>query len=329
MICRGSSSSLSFLRSPRAGAKERGRRRLPAVHSWERGRVVAKGGLGLVFFVVASAFCFLCNPALVELGILKNRLCYFYVLNRFLQLLFGWRISPGFCSLCMLCGPSPFSSVVPLLCVCVRVLFFVFFSGCCFFGPLHGSITELLVLLPSWCCCTRRSFFLAESGWLMTDVCHRWPWLLQTNSIDDFFRCNWCGALRKRCFAVKVKKSRYGDGTVTVVVSLNSFASRCYCFVSRLASDHLVEVVRFSSLFSLAVGLWWMRFLYVWHAVVRLRCVNFVSVPRALQAVRFPIEKLVVGMVMDVVLWDAAAAAVGVSVVLVSVFTIFVVSLSS
>lgn len=50
--------------------------------------------------------------------------------------------------------------------------------------------------------------------------------------------------------------------------------------------------------------------------------------PRALQAVRFPIEKLVVGMVMDVVLWDAAAA-VGVSVVLVSVFAIFVVSLSS
>ncbi len=49
--------------------------------------------------------------------------------------------------------------------------------------------------------------------------------------------------------------------------------------------------------------------------------------PRALQAVRFPIEKLVVGMVMDVVLWDAAA--VGVSVVLVSVFAIFVVSLSS
>jgi hypothetical protein len=48
-----------------------------------------------------------------------------------------------------------------------------------------------------------------------------------------------------------------------------------------------------------------------------------------LQAVRFPIEKLVVGMVMDVVLWDAAAAAVGVSVVLVSVFAIFVVSLSS
>jgi hypothetical protein len=34
-------------------------------------------------------------------------------------------------------------------------------------------------------------------------------------------------------------------------------------------------------------------------------------------------------MVMDVVLWDAAAAAVGVSVVLVSVFAIFVVSLSS
>lgn len=64
---------------------------------------------------------------------------------------------------------------------------------------------------------------------------------------------------------------------------------------------------------------------------MRLRCVNFVSVPRALQAVRFPIEKLVVGMVMDVVLWDAAAAAaaVGVSVVLVSVFAIFVVSLSS
>ncbi len=61
-----------------------------------------------------------------------------------------------------------------------------------------------------------------------------------------------------------------------------------------------------------------------------LRCVNFVSVPRALQAVRFPIEKLVVGVVMDVVLWDAAAAAaVGVSVVLVSVFAIFVVSLSS
>ncbi len=207
------------------------------------------------------------------------------------------------------------------VCVC-----FFFFSGCCFFGPLHGSITELLVLLPSWCCCTRRSFFLAESGWLMTDVCHRCPWLLQTNSIDAFFRCNWCGALRKRCFAVKVKKSRYGDGTVTVVVSLNSFASRCCCFVSRLASDHLVEVVRFSSLFSLAVGLWWMRFLYVWHAVVRLRCVNFVCVPRALQAVRFPIEKLVVGMVMDVVLWDAA---VGVSVVLVSVFAIFVVSLSS
>lgn len=52
--------------------------------------------------------------------------------------------------------------------------------------------------------------------------------------------------------------------------------------------------------------------------------------PRALQAVRFPIEKLVVGMVMDVVLWDAAAAAaVGVSVVLVSAFAIFVVSLSS
>jgi hypothetical protein len=65
------------------------------------------------------------------------------------------------------------------------------------------------------------------------------------------------------------------------------------------------------------------------HPVVRLRCVNFVSVPRTLQAVRFPIEKLVVGMVMDVVLWDAAAAAVGVSVVLVSVFAIFVVSLSS
>lgn len=62
---------------------------------------------------------------------------------------------------------------------------------------------------------------------------------------------------------------------------------------------------------------------------MRLRCVNFVSVPRALQAVRFPIEKLVVGMVMDVVLWDAAAAAVGVSVVLVSAFAIFVVSLSS
>lgn len=61
---------------------------------------------------------------------------------------------------------------------------------------------------------------------------------------------------------------------------------------------------------------------------MRLRCVNFVSVPRALQAVRFPIEKLVVGMVMDVVLRDAAAA-VGVSVVLVSVFAIFVVSLSS
>jgi hypothetical protein len=126
----------------------------------ERGRVVAKAGLGFVFFVVASAFCFLCNQALVELGMLKNRLCYFYV-NRFLQLLFGWRISPGFCSLCMLCGPSPFSSVVPLLCVCVRVLFF---SGCCFFGPLHDSITELLVLLPPFCCCTRRSFFLAESG---------------------------------------------------------------------------------------------------------------------------------------------------------------------
>ncbi len=63
---------------------------------------------------------------------------------------------------------------------------------------------------------------------------------------------------------------------------------------------------------------------------MRLRCVNFVSVPRALQAVRCSIEKLVVGMVMDVVLWDAAAAAaVGVSVVLVSVFAIFVVSLSS
>lgn len=61
---------------------------------------------------------------------------------------------------------------------------------------------------------------------------------------------------------------------------------------------------------------------------MRLRCVNFVSVPRALQAVRFSIEKLVVGMVMDVVLRDAAAA-VGVSVVLVSVFAIFVVSLSS
>ncbi len=324
-LCRGSSSSLSFLRSPRAGVKERGRRRLPAVHSWERGRVAANWGLGLVFFVVASAFCFLCNQALVELGILKNLLCYFYVLNRFLQLLFGWRISPGFCSLCMLCGPSPFSTVVPLLCVCVRVLFF---SGCCFFGRLHASITELLVLLPSFCCCTRRSFVLAESGWLMTDVCHRCPWLLQTNSIDAFFRCNWCGALRKRCFAVKVKKSRCGDGTVTVVVSLNSFASRCYCFVSRIVSDHLVEVVRFSSLFSLAVGLWWMRFMDVWHSVVWLCCVNFVSVPRALQAVRFPIEKLVVGMVMDVVLWDAAAA-VGVSVVLVSAFAIFVVSLSS
>ncbi len=158
---------LSFLRSPMAGVKERGRRRLPAVHSWERGRVVANAGLGLVFFAVASAFCFLCNQALVELGILKNRLCYFYVLNRFLQLLFGWRISPGFCSSCMLCGPSPFSSVVPLLCVCVRVLFF---SVCCFFGPLHASTTELLVLLPSFCCCTRRSFFLAESGWLMTGL---------------------------------------------------------------------------------------------------------------------------------------------------------------
>ncbi|KAH8947282.1 hypothetical protein BDL97_11G032400 [Sphagnum fallax] len=40
-------------------------------------------------------------------------------------------------------------------------------------------------------------------------------------SIDAVFRCNWCGALKKRCFAVKVKKSRYGDGTVNV-----SFASR-------------------------------------------------------------------------------------------------------
>jgi hypothetical protein len=34
-------------------------------------------------------------------------------------------------------------------------------------------------------------------------------------------------------------------------------------------------------------------------------------------------------MVMDLMLWDAAAAAVGVSVVLVSVFANFVVSLSS